>query len=80
MSSFCLIVFVLMIRKADSNEIKNIFDDIQWPDQWPYTAADFKRADETDDFAFYHEPRLVTHIDDRAIDAIHGVATRGSRS
>jgi SAM-dependent methyltransferase len=30
----------------------------------------FARADETDDAAFYGPPRLVTHIDDRAIAAV----------
>jgi SAM-dependent methyltransferase len=30
----------------------------------------FDRADETDDSAFYGAPRLVTHIDDRAIAAV----------
>ena len=30
----------------------------------------FDRADETDDAAFYGAPRLVTHIDDRAIAAV----------
>ena len=39
------------------------------PAQWPYTARDFQRMDETDDARFYGMPRFVTHIDDRAIDA-----------
>lgn len=34
---------------------------------FPYTPADFKRADETVDTDFYSSPRFVTHIDDNAI-------------
>lgn len=34
---------------------------------FPYTAADFKRADETSDSDFYGSPRFATHIDDNAI-------------
>lgn len=30
----------------------------------------FRRRDEVDDTEFYRTPRLVTHIDDRAIDAV----------
>ena len=30
----------------------------------------FRRCDETPDEDFYHTPRLVTHIDDRAIAAV----------
>ena len=31
---------------------------------------DFRRYDETPDEKFYRTPRLVTHIDDRAIAAV----------
>ena len=37
---------------------------------WPYTAKDLKRLDETDDSNFYDRPRFVTHIDDAAIAAL----------
>eukprot|EP00977_Amphora_coffeiformis_P022244 scaffold10660_cov176-Amphora_coffeaeformis.AAC.3 len=37
---------------------------------WPYTAQDMKRIDESDDGRFYGTPRFVTHIDDRAIQAL----------
>ena len=30
----------------------------------------FQRVDETDDALFYHDPRLVTHIDEPAIAAL----------
>lgn len=42
----------------------------KWPEKWPYTAADFRRQDESDDQGFYNAPRFVTHIDKDAIDSI----------
>ena len=38
--------------------------------QSQYPAELFRRQDESDDRLFYAEPRLVTHIDDYAIEAI----------
>lgn len=38
--------------------------------QRQYPAELFRRQDESDDRLFYAEPRLVTHIDDHAIEAI----------
>ena len=44
---------------------------MQPPDaQSQYPAELFRRQDESDDRLFYAEPRLVTHIDDYAIEAI----------
>ena len=44
---------------------------MQAPDaQSQYPAQLFRRQDESDDRLFYAEPRLVTHIDDYAIEAI----------
>ena len=37
---------------------------------WPYDAADLNRLDNSDDGAFYTQPRFVTHIDDGAISAL----------
>ena len=37
---------------------------------WPYTAADLNRLDNSDDSNFYTDPRLVTHIDDTAIQSL----------
>ena len=36
----------------------------KWPAAWPYSKEDFTRMDESDDFIFYDQPRLVYHIDD----------------
>ena len=39
-------------------------------ERWPYNASDFQRQDENDDGIFYRQPRLVTHIDDPAIERL----------
>jgi len=38
--------------------------------EWPFTASDMSRLDESMDFNFYSTPRFVTHIDDGAIAAL----------
>ena len=43
-----------------------------FPQRFPYTERDFRREDESKDTRFYAEPRFVTHIDDKAIQAITG--------
>ena len=40
------------------------------PDGSPFQRAHFKREDESGDDLFYIEARLVTHIDDEAIEAL----------
>jgi len=39
-------------------------------ERWPYNPSDFQRQDENDDGIFYRQPRLVTHIDDPAIERL----------
>jgi len=38
--------------------------------EWPYTAQDLSRLDNTEDTYFYDAPRFVTHIDARAIESL----------
>jgi len=46
-------------------------DDFALPSgEWPYTDADMGRLDSSNDSSFYDTPRLVTHIDDRAIESL----------
>jgi len=45
---------------------------VQWPSEWPYTAEDFSRQDETDDEIFYIQPRLCTHVSDGFIATLRG--------
>jgi len=42
----------------------------KWPPEWPYSAEDFARQDESDDGIFYDTPRLCYHIDDAAVSAL----------
>lgn len=39
----------------------------------PFLPEHFRRQDESDDAAFYAAPRLVTHIDDHAIEAVRSL-------
>ena len=41
-----------------------------FPSAWPYSPSDFSRMDEANDASFYASPRVVTHIDSRAIAAL----------
>ena len=47
-----------------------VLDNVQWPDEMPWSAEDFQRYDESSDGIFYSQPRFVTHIDDGAIGAL----------
>lgn len=46
-----------------------------WPEVWPYTEHHLARHDESDDGSFYSQPRLVTHIDDAAIESLRSFYT-----
>lgn len=49
----------------------------------PLPPQFFRRVDETDDSLFYEQPRLVTHIDDQAIEALtafYGQVLEGKRA
>jgi len=46
---------------------EEVLQKVQWPQEWPYTANDFTRQDESDDLYFYDQPRLCTHVDDSFI-------------
>lgn len=47
-----------------------MLDDFEMPDEYPLTADDMVRMDESEDQFFYDQPRFVTHIDDPAIEAL----------
>ena len=55
-----------------------VLDNVQWPDEMPWSAEDFQRYDESSDGIFYSQPRLVTHIDDGAIGALTECARTAS--
>mmetsp|Transcript_3214 Transcript_3214/g.4923 ORF Transcript_3214/g.4923 Transcript_3214/m.4923 type:complete len:316 (-) Transcript_3214:1-948(-) len=46
------------------------FNREDWPDAPQFSPNDFKRIDENDDFNFYSQPRLVSHIDEGAAAAL----------
>merc|ERR1711920_97644 len=50
--------------------IASVLEDAAWPDEFPLSAEDLQRYDEAPDSVFYSVPRLVTHIDDGAINAL----------
>ena len=50
--------------------------DVAWEPAPPYTREDFRRLDESNDFDFYDEPKLVQHIDEKAVQAAVGYHTR----
>jgi len=49
---------------------EGVLKDPKFPPEWPFSAADFERQDESSDDIFYDQPRLVFHIDDSACDAL----------
>jgi SAM-dependent methyltransferase len=49
---------------------EKVLQNPQWPPEWPYTAQDLSRMDESDDEIFYDSPRLCYHIDDAAVSAL----------
>jgi hypothetical protein len=55
---------------AAISEIAKVLLDPKYPDEYPFGANEMGRYDESSDFLFYSQPRLVTHIDDDAIGAL----------
>lgn len=56
--------------QAGKVSVEDVLANPKFPPAWPYSEADFKRQDESDDEVFYAQPRLVAHIDDKAIKAL----------
>ena len=55
---------------ASKISINDVLTSPEWPEKWPFSPQDFQREDESNDDNFYSQPRLVTHIDDFAINAL----------
>ncbi len=49
---------------------EKVLENPKFPDEWPYSPADFSRMDESKDAIFYDSPRLCYHIDDAAVSAL----------
>ena len=58
------------LAAAERKSPAEVLTEPQFPPEWPYLAQDFERRDESSDLDFYSQPRLLTHIDDPAIDAL----------
>ena len=43
---------------------------MEYPKDYPLTAKDMKRMDESEDSSFYNEPRFVYHVDQGAVAAL----------
>jgi SAM-dependent methyltransferase len=63
---------VTSLWAAEQRIAEKVLANPKWPSEWPYTQSDFTRMDESNDSIFYSTPRLVTHIDDAAIQALTG--------
>eukprot|EP01043_Picozoa_sp_COSAG02_P033637 COSAG02_NODE_2305_length_9181_cov_3.277001_6_plen_232_part_00 len=61
---------VTSLARAETKAPSDALSDPDFPSDWPYSADDLRRRDETSDTRFYDQPRLVTHIDDSAIAAL----------
>jgi len=62
----------LLVPPGKAEKLICSFDETDFSGRtsWPYTAADLNRLDNSDDSKFYDSPRLVTHIDDIAIQSL----------
>ena len=60
--------------RPSTDELNHVFDAETWSSEDTYSntfkAGDFRRLDETTDSRFYTEPRLVEHIDAKAVEAL----------
>jgi len=55
--------------KAKLN-VEDVLKAPQWPTEWPFTATDLSRADESSDDFFYDQPRFCYHVDEKAVAAL----------
>mmetsp|Transcript_10552 Transcript_10552/g.23580 ORF Transcript_10552/g.23580 Transcript_10552/m.23580 type:complete len:294 (-) Transcript_10552:285-1166(-) len=50
--------------------VEDVLKNPTFPPEFPFSPKDFTRQDESDDVVFYKQARLVTHIDDKAIEVL----------
>ncbi|CAI5535164.1 unnamed protein product [Closterium sp. Naga37s-1] len=48
------------VARSKASEAEEVLRKAEWPAQFPFSAEDFKRYDETPDTVFYSMPRFVT--------------------
>jgi hypothetical protein len=57
-------------RAAAASDLPDLLAGARFAEEWPFSAEDLSRYDESSDALFYEAPRFVTHIDDAAIAAL----------
>jgi len=55
---------------SSSIGVEDVLKSPQWPSEWPFTASDMMRQDESADSNFYSMARFCYHVDDRAIESL----------
>jgi len=50
--------------------VEDVLKSPKWPDEWPFSEADLRRQDESDDGIFYSMPRFCYHVDEKAVAAL----------
>ena len=58
------------LTAAEAKAPREALTEPGYAEAWPYSAEDLRRRDESSDADFYSQPRLVTHIDDAAIESL----------
>ena len=58
------------LAAAEAKAPREALTEPGYAEAWPYSAEDLRRRDESSDADFYSQPRLVTHIDDAAIESL----------
>jgi len=56
--------------KAKQVKVEDVLAAPKWPDEWPFTAQDLSRQDESVDRNFYDTPRFCFHVDEKAVAAL----------
>ena len=63
------------LTAAEAKAPREALTEPGYAEAWPYSAEDLRRRDESSDADFYSQPRLVTHIDDAAIESLRSFCT-----
>jgi len=51
-------------------KVEEVLTTPQWPSEFPFSASDLKRQDESTDQNFYSQPRFCFHVDDKAVASL----------
>jgi len=62
-----------------AKSVAEVLTKTEWPSEFPLTADDFSRSDESKDKLFYDSPRFCFHVDDKAVAALTDYYTTAFR-